>query len=255
MQLYGTSQNISSFKNCGLKMLEEAKMNYHIALPQVEIYLGAVFREEAKHSEPYQFFDTEIDDYRELYGEKAVRARIFLNYGHELGHMVQRLYFPTGSPRWKEIEHMLGHTLDYNEYYCSTGRKKYCPAEEMAADLFDHALKGYREITLTQVSQFEYRFFPELNKEVMVPTHYNRIKVSLNPHSWRKWFYALWGQDYEWGHFRIGEKEAVANGTTYVFEIPPQVIKRRSVVPPRALLEAHGFKVKFHDDGTVEYWR
>ena len=255
MQVYGSSENLSSFARYGLNILEDARMDYMTALSQVEIFLGEVFSAQASDKGIYQIFDTGIDKCRALYGEKAVKLRINAFLGHELGHMVQKIYLPAASPKWEEMERMLGVKFDFKEYHSRVDGKNYYPAQELAADLFDCALKGCQEIVVTQVIRTGNCYSKELQEEVLIPRQFKKTRVKINPHLWRKWFYGLWGQQYEWGYFIINEKMAMANDHIYFFDLSPKIINKRSHVPARDLLEAHGFKVSFSNNGRVEYWR
>ena len=255
MQVYGSSQNLVSFREYGLKLLEEARMDYMKALPHVEIYLGAVFRSEAEVALVHQIFDTEIDTCRELCGEEGVKNRIKSYFFQELGHIIRQFYLPKESPRWEDLKKMLGYEPDFNEYYSRLTLQKYFPAGEMIAQLFDRAINGQRRITIKEVCSASLWYHPQLGREVKVPGQIKHLRTNINPHLWRKWFYSLWGQEYEWGCFKVDEKTALADGLLYSFAVPPQVINRMNYVPVRELLEANGFKLSFDNDGRVEYWR
>jgi|GEM_PF-6376936 len=255
MQIYGSSENLSSFTRYGLSILEDARIDYLNALSRVEIFLGEIFSAQALHAGTYQIFDTGIDRCRSQYGERAVKERINSYFGHELGHMVQKIYLPGSSPKWEEMEKMLGHKIDFNEYYSRLDKKVYYPAQELAADLFDCALKGCGEITVKQIIKTGTCCIKEIQEEVLIPREFKKIRVKINPHLWRKWFYSLWEQPYEWGYFIINEKMAMANEHMYYFDSPPQTFGKKSYAPARDLLEAHGFKVSFFNNGRVEYWR
>lgn len=255
MQVYGSSENLSSFTRYGLQVLEEAGMDYHKALPGVEIYLGEVFTERIAGEDVYQIYDTGIDMCRMLLGEKGVKTRINSFLGYELGVIIQKTYLPKDSPKWREIERMLGQRLDFNEYFSRLDEKKYCPAEETAASLFDGAIKGHKEFTFRKIVSSGSYYSQELEEEVLIPRQVKNIRLKSNPHLWRKWFFNLWGQPYEWGYFIINEKMAMANEHIYYFDMPPQIINKRSFLPVRYFLEAHGFKVSYGKNGRVEYWR
>ena len=255
MQVYGSSENLSSFTRYGLKILEEAKMDYNKALPGVEIYLGEVFSHKAADRGELQIFDTGIDRCRALSGEKAVKTRIHTYFGYELGVLVQKIYLPAASPKWQEMERMLGYKLDFNEYYSRLDKKRYYPARELAAHLFDCAIKGRQEITFNQIVAAETCPLTAREEEVLIPRQLKKVRAKINPHLWRKWFYSLWGQGYEWGYFVINEKLAMAGEHIYYFETPPQLINKRCFVPVRDFLEAHDFMMSYGKNGRIEYWR
>lgn len=255
MQVYGSSDNLSSFNRYGLKILEAAGMDYNKALSGAEIYLGEIFSDRVVERDAMQIFDPGIDRCRAHFGEKAVKARLNAYLGYELGRLVQKLYLPATSLKWREMEGMLGHKLDFTEYYSRLDQKKYCPAWELAANLFDCAIKGRQELAFNRIVAAGACRNSGLGEEVLVPRDLKKVRIRINPHLWRKWFYSLWGQGYEWGYFVIGEKLAMADEHIYFFETPPQIINKRSFVPARDFLEAHGFKLSYGKDGRIEYWR
>lgn len=251
MQIYGTSQNVEAFNKYGLRILVDAKMDYMKALKPVEVFLGEVFRSKVKDAGAYQLFDTEIDKYRRLHGESIIKTRIRSYIGRELGRMIQKIYLPRGSERWREMERILGYRLDYNDYHSRITGNQYCPAEENAADIFDHAVNGAQKITLIQIN--EYSSLAEVSSDQQDP-QLKRKRISFDPHCWRQWFYGLWGQKYEWGFFNEDDNKGIANGLLHFFEKPPQVIDKVTFVPVRDLLEAHGFSINYKK-GRFEYWR
>ncbi|PKM89361.1 MAG: hypothetical protein CVU87_05530 [Firmicutes bacterium HGW-Firmicutes-12] len=253
MQIYGSSQNIETFTKYGLKMLEDARMDYMKGLKQVEIFLGEVFRCEVDKGSVYQIFDTEIDKYRRLFGEEIIKVRIKSYLGRELGRIVQKIYLPKDSLLWLEMEKILGYKFDYTIYHSRINGNQYCPAEENAADIFDHAVNGSKRITLTQI-----REDLTCSKEVILSKNDNRLKrtkIAFDPHRWREWFYGLWGQKYEWGSFHIDDTKAIANGLLYFFETTPRVIDKVTFVPAKDFLEGHGFAISSNQKGKLEYWR
>lgn len=251
MKVYGMSRDLKLFSKYGLRVLEEAGLDYMKGLAYVEIYLGQVFSSEAGKAGPYQIFDTKIDICRQLFGEKAVKIRINSYLGRELGHMVQKFYLPKGSSHWQEIERMLGFKLDYNVYYSRISGKRFCLAEETVANLFDHAINGCNKITLTRLVAEEQA---EEETQAEKP-QFKPVTVFINPHLWRKWFYRLWNQNYEWGCFCLNEDKALANGFLYSFPASVKVINNIPFVPAKELLEAHGFKIVLDNQGKVEYWK
>lgn len=266
MQVYGSSPDQVLFKRYGLKVLEKANMDYERALPRLEIYLGAVFCQEGAGSSQGEkcradipctdkIYDTEIDSYRELYGAKAVAARLDLYFCHEIGHMIQKNYLPLGSPYWGQLEGNLGFPLDFNLYYCKAHKRIYCMAYEVAATLFEYAIKGYTKIHVDQVRDAKKEYIEETKTEALIVKERRSYEIKIKPHVWRKWFYHLWGQSYEWGSFRPSKKYAEANGIYYALDIPPRIVHQQSFAVPKTLLEAHGFTVQYYEDGTVEYWR
>ena len=255
MRIYGSSQNVALFTKNILSVLEEAGMDYMKALPFLEIYLGTVFSDEASTAKDNQIFEMEMESYYELYGEKAVAAGLNLYFWQKLGRIVQKTYLPCGSARWGEMEMLLGRKLDFNEYYFGAGSEIYIPAVNLAIQLFRHTVAGEQEIVILQINGSKKEFIELLGREVLVPGLVHKKALKLNPHAWRKWYYSLWGQVYEWGCFQINQKTAEANGKYYHFSLPPQRINKINVVPARELLEAHDYRVNISNDGKVEYWR
>ncbi|MDX9872914.1 MAG: hypothetical protein RBT41_10920 [Clostridia bacterium] len=252
MQIYGSSQNIESFTKYGLKILIDARMDYMTALSQTEVYLGEVFRTQTDQDHPCKIFDTEIDKYRQLFGDELVKVRIKSYLGRELGRIIQKIYLPRDSERWQELEHILEYKLDYNTYHSRINGKSFCPAEENAADIFDHAINGSRQITLLQISS------DMISSEQTLPEEEGQLKrtrIAFDPHRWRTWFYSLWGQKYEWGSFNVEKSTAIADGLLYFFETPPQVNDKIVFVAVKDMLEAHGFVVNQTEKGKYEYWR
>lgn len=217
MKIFGAGYNLSLFENHVLVILEEARLDYEKALPEVEVFLGEVFRQDALQAKPGEIFLPDADVYRREHGAKAgtMLAKVFLDL---LARIVRELYLPESSPRWLELEKLLGKALDYNWYHLPGEDSAYCPAVGAAEGLFVAALLGQ--------------------------TH-QELNTRLNYHSWRHWFYSLWGQQYEWGCINNNERTAEANGILYQY----------TMIQPRQLLEAHGFKVVVHPGKTVEYWR
>ena len=255
MQIYGSSQNVALFKKNILSVLEEAGMDYMKALPFLEVYLGAVFAEEARAAKNNEIFEMEMESYYELYGEKAVAAGLNLYFWRKLGWVIREYYLPGGSERWADMETLLGRKLDFKEYYCGDGRRIHIPAHELVEHLFRHAIAGEKEMVIVQMAGVKKQFVELLGREVLMPGLVHNKVYKFNPHAWRKWFYGLWGQSYEWGCFQINQKTAEANGRYYHFNLPPQRINKVNVVSACELLEAHDYRVNISNDGKVEYWR
>lgn len=250
MKIFGSSINIGSFKNHWLQLLDEAGLDYNKAFFDVEIYLGKIFEKEANDSKDelfesnnlkvcsYQIFITEIDNYRQWYGEKAVKALLRLYLGYELGAIIQKKYLPVDSIRWKEIEENIGIKFNFNDY-CSKSTTNLCSSRDIIAELFDSAIKGH--------------------DVVYIPRNYtctSRIEqIKINPHVWREWFYSLWDQGYDWGCIELGKKEAEANGYIYQFDIPPRKTRNGDIVLLGSFLKAHGFRYRYIKDDVMEYWR
>ncbi len=255
MQIFGSSQNMALFRKNILNVLEEAGMDCPKALPFLEIYLGAVFSAEAASAKDNQIFEMDMESYYELYGGKAVAASLNLYFWQKLGRIVQKNYLPPGSDRWEELEALLGHPLDFNEYYCGAEANLHIPAEELVIKLFRHAIFGDKEIVLVQMAEVRKQYVEMLKREVFVPGSVHKKEYQFNPHIWRKWFYGLWGQAYEWGCFQLNHKTAEANGKYYHFSLPPQLIDKTSFVPVKEFLEAHDFRIRYSEEGKVEYWK
>lgn len=246
MKLFGSAVNLTSIEKYGVKILEEAKMDYNNALSEAEVYLGEVFKGAAGKPQAWQIFDLEIDECRRTAGEKAVENHICKVFFTQLGYLIQDKYLPPDSPRWREIEGILGLKLDFAVYHSPENERSYVPAKVFAAKLFEYAIKGCDKIVIKWGNESGYK-----GKIFCAPPR----KIKINPHFWRKWFYSLWGQNYEWGSFHVGEKMAEANEKVYYFDYPPQNVENRCVLNPGPVLEAHGFRVKVFENGRVEYWR
>jgi hypothetical protein len=150
------------------------------------------------------------------------------------------------------MERILGYKFDYNIYHSRINGNQYCPAEENAADIFDHAVNGSTKITLTQIRE------KLASSDKVISKNENRLKrtkIMFDPHRWREWFYGLWGQKYEWGIINVEDTKAIANGLLYFFETTPRVINEVTFVPAKELLEAHGFSILNNQKGKFEYWR
>lgn len=230
MRVYGSTPNRVSFFRYWLRLFEEAGLEYDKAFPDVEVYLGEVFRNSKSNVKMnegyYRIYLTEIDRYRQLYGEKAVKSLLQLNFGYEMAKVIRKKYLPQDSYRWQELEQMLGMRIDF-------------PADELLADLFDSAIKGYELI-------FVPAYIDSINKV-------DRIRIK--PHLCRQWFYSLWKQKYEWGMIKLGEKEAEANGQLYYFNVPPQNINKYNMVQIESFLAAQGYYYRIKEKGILEYWR
>lgn len=256
MKIYGSSHNLTLFKKYGLSLLEEAKVDYIKALPDVEIYLGKVFTAEYAQKREKQIFDLEIDNCLYYQGEEAVGEHIRSYLIPTLGYVIQRKYFPICQAPWYELERLINQELDYKTYYCRKEKKRLCPAVEVSADLFQAAIYGHKEFIYKWVKEAEEEYVQELKEKVLNPITFAQKKVSINYHAVRRWFYNLWGQNYEWGSFTIGGRTAEADGYLYSFTVLPKMIEQRSMVSVGELLEAHGYKIKLnHKLKKVEYWR
>lgn len=246
MQVYGSASNLASLERYGLKILEDARMDYMEALSDLEVFLGDVFREAAKDPKPWQIFDLYIDECRRTAGEKAVENHLDQIFFSKLGYFIQYKYLPPDSPRWRQIESNIDIKVNYTDSYCPERGQYYNPAKELAAKLFEYAIKGYKEMIIKLDNENSYK--PKLFRA-------HTKKIRINPHFWRKWFYGLWGQSYEWGSFRWGETRAEANETIYCLDNPPRLFEDTYLLNPQPILEAHGFMVKVSKDGEVEYFR
>jgi hypothetical protein len=231
MKVFGSAPNLTSWENYGLSILEEAGMDYRKALAGAEIYLGEIFGDAACGPRPWQIFDLEIDECRRRGGEKAVSRHIYELFFARLGHYIQYRFLPPDSSKWRELEDWLRRELYVAMYNSPHVNQLPVSVRGLAAVLFEYAVKGQEEIVV------------------------EGQKIKLNPHIWRKWFYGLWGQVYEWGCFRLDEKMAEANEKVYFFPCPPRRSGQEIVINPRPILEAHGFRVSISQQGKVEYWR
>lgn len=238
MQVFGTGCNQVLFENHVLSILEKARFDHVKAVPFVEVFLGDVFRKDAQQAKPGEIYLPDADEYRQKYGSKAgqILAEAFLAL---LAKIIREHYLPDKSHKWILMEKQLRVTLDFRSY-CLTGEAlPLCPAWNAAEELFKAAVSGRSSLELIRV------------KEAAI----ERTDLDIDYHSWRQWFYGLWGQNYEWGRFAINRKIAEANGILYKQTLPPYWEGETLVIGPRQLLEGHGFKVVLHPDQTVEYWR
>jgi len=158
-----------------------------------------------------------------------------------LGKMVREVYLPDNSIHWVEIEKQLGIALDFNRYRLIEEEEPYCPAVEIAASLFTAALQG--------------KSYFEVSRVVQEAEPAGSVKININYHSWRRWFYSLWDQSYEWGRITIKKSTAEANGKLYQHIQLPRWNGEDAIIQSRQLLEAHDFKVVIHPGQFVEYWR
>lgn len=241
MQLYGSSLNQALFKKYGLSILDYARMDIERALPGLQVFLGAIFTSEPEvdKTQPVQSFGadhlyfSQIEKIYEVSGEKGLAAHFEQNLCREIGWMVQRAYMPPNSVKWREIEALLNVNLNAEEHCTMAG----CAV----AELFSQALKLKEEYCFTRPAAAD--------REA------ETIKRRIDPHLWRMWFYQLWGQPYDWGRFRMRERVGEVNGEDYFFDLPPRLIHQRSFISAKPFLEAHGYQVVFHNNGSVEYWR
>lgn len=180
MKIHGLSQNLELFNRHFLKVLDNAGMDYMKALPQVEIFLGEEFYFQANNLSEYQLYYKEIDS--SWFNSQLLRA---------LGRMIQKIYL-SNEIWWEEIESGIGYKLDHNVYHSRFIGRKYCPAEDIIADIFEHAINNCRQITFTQIGQTIYSHEKLSQEEGPV----KRIRIDFEPHYWRSWFYALWDQNY-----------------------------------------------------------
>lgn len=179
MRIHGSPQNLEFFNRHFLKILENAEMDYMKALPQVEVFLGEEFCFKAENLSEYQLFYMEIESSR--FKSQLLRA---------LGRMIQKIYLSNETSWWEEIESAIGYKLDYNVYHSRFIGRKYCPAEDIIADIFEHAINNCRQITFTQIGQTIYSHEKLSQEEGPV----KRIRIDFEPDYWRRWFYALWDQ-------------------------------------------------------------
>lgn len=183
MKVYGSPQNLEFFNRHFLKILENARMDYMKALPQVELFLGEEFCcFKAENSGEYRLFYTEIDSCR-------IKSQLL----RALGRTIQKIYLSNETSRWQEIESVIGYKLDHNVYHSRFIGRKYCPAEEIVADIFEHAINNCRQIVFTQIGQTIYSNEKLSQEEGPV----KRIRIDFEPDYWRRWFYDLWDQKYE----------------------------------------------------------
>lgn len=200
MQIFGTSLNQVAFIKYGLKLLEDAEVDYKRAFPNLEIYLGSVFQAKVVPGKN-KIIDYHIDEYRELYGQKAVEARFYLYFSREISRIIRENYLPSNSPRWGELGKLLGLELDFNRYYKYSDESEkniFCPAEECVTGLFEYALKEYKAICLLNVVEKEERKVDGSERQILIAKQIENLYVGIDPHMWRKWFYRLWGQDYSY---------------------------------------------------------
>lgn len=253
LKVFGAGYNLSLFENHISVVLKRARFDCEKALPMMEVFLGEVFREDSLQAKPGEIFIPDADEYRNKYGGQAgdILAQIFFVL---LGKMVREHYLPTNSPHWVELEKQLGIALDYNRYRLSGEENLYCPAVEAAVGIFIAALLGQNQVELIRVVQ-ETEPSGLVTPGGGLPVVKTSERISINYHSWRCWFYSLWGQRYEWGRFSINERIAEANGKLYQYAQPPRWDGEDAVIQPGQLLEAHDFKVVIHPGQIIEYWR
>lgn len=234
MKIYGASYNLSLFEKHVVPIMEEARFFFDKALPFVEIYLGEIFREDALNAKRGEIFVVDIDEYIRK-NKKNAGVELAQDFFRELGRVIRDYYLPAGCKQWVEFEKILQRTLDHDLQQLP-GRGKYTSqAFEVAADLFIAALLGKTVFELKQGAETE--------------------QIAMDFHRWRRWFYNLWGQTYEWGSFTIDERTAEANGILYEYVMPPSIIGETALIQPCQLLEAHGFIVVQHSGNRIEYWR
>jgi len=236
VKIFGTGYNLDFFERYVMPVMESACFELDKALPGVKIYLGEIFREDAKQAKPGEIFVPDLDDYRLKQGRKA-GFMLANDFFAKLGQEIVAYYLPEGSPRWAELETLLNRQLDYELRPRPVQDIPASQAFGTAGRLFVAAIYGEKQITLDMADGTVTETFP------------------FDYHIWRRWFYSLWGHNYEWGYFMIGDKAAVANGIVYYFAVPPRLTGKSALIQPCQLLEAHGFKVEIHPGQRVEYWR
>lgn len=198
MQIFGSSPNQVAFIKYGLKLLEDAELDYKRALPNLEVYLGSEFKGKV-FAGKNKIVDYYIDEYRESYGQKAVEARFYLYFSREIGRIIKENYLPPDSPKWGELEKLLGLQLDFNRYYKysdESDKQIFCPAEECAISLFEHVLKEYKAFCLLNVVEKAEKKIKGTEQQILIAKRIENLYIGINSRMWRKWFYSLWGQDY-----------------------------------------------------------
>lgn len=266
MKIFGSSINLSSFEKYCLSILKDGSMEYERALPGMEVFLGEVFRRnnirlgegDGKFLGCWvasnQLYLPEMDNCRELYGENGLAKRLNLYFPHILGHIIQAKYFPLTSPLWRDLERLVGYKFDYNDYYCPIRKGRYCPALEIAANLFEHALRGSNSITLDKIRSVKSVFGEDGTLGLPTIKECKTHSITINAHKLRYWFYQLWGQRYQWGSLAVGSRKAETNGFLYFLDGAALRKKGQIMVPLQGFLEAHGYKVKISED-NFQYWK
>jgi hypothetical protein len=108
-------------------------------------------------------------------------------------------YLPFESPKWCELQELIGLKLDFSRYYQYFGNMKantFCPAEDWAENLFDRAINGYKDICLVKVIERQKESNNKVYDKYFMIKRVDSIKKNINPEIWRSWFYGLWGQKY-----------------------------------------------------------
>lgn len=176
MKIYGSPYNLKYFSRNFLNLLGNAGMDYQKALPQAEVFLGGEYSLQAEKAGEYQLFYIDLN---------CCNATDFLR---KVGHLIRKIYLPADSLLWRELEHLLGYGLDCSIYHSRYLDKTFCPADEIIADLFEHAINNRRQIIFTLIGEKVYPHYKlSLNKGPV-----RKIKLRLDPGFWRQWFYKLW---------------------------------------------------------------
>lgn len=229
MIIVGSKQNVDDFKKFGLKYFIDAGMDYEKVLEDAEIFVGEDANPDKELAEqnanarrnhfgkPNKLVFPEMDFYRNFMGDRGVAASLMVA-PHEVGHYIQNKYFPIGHPKWKEIEEELNLKIEYNTFYDSYQNKWNNGALEFAANLFACAIKLESDIC-----------YFDKNKE---------LTFEIDPHFWRKWFFALWGQKYHSKtiEIQIDNKDYYINGVKNTFNVSPTIFNGRTMLELRDLL-------------------
>ncbi|MGB9866700.1 MAG: copper amine oxidase N-terminal domain-containing protein [Bacillota bacterium] len=142
-------------------------------------------------------------------GAQAALAAFFHEFGHHL-HFKYVGEDSTQNPRWQEWAKLTGQTLDFT-YKDDWGYPRRYSQEAFAND-----------VQLT------------LNNAHDVPTQIRRLR----------WYARLWGQ--EWRpriELLVGEREAFVCGRKVALDVPPIILKDRTLVPIRFVAEYLGCEV------------
>jgi len=198
MQVFGDLSNKDFFKKYGLKLLEEADVDYEKAFSDLKICLGSLFSW-GFYSGKNIIVDGKMDKFHNAYGEEAAKEKFYNFFGHELGRIIRENYLPFESSKWQELQKMLGIKPDFTMYYDQFNKinqQIFCPAEIWVTELFNQILKGDSEVSLICVVKSELEYVERLNNKVLVAVEIENVKKNIAMNTWRKWFYSLWGQEY-----------------------------------------------------------